>query len=409
MILARVALILPRRLEDNHDGTHRPDHRRLRDCGVVGRWRHGGGVSGAPNRARPLRRTQDHRAAGRQRPEYVARFLHEAKAAAKLNHPNIVAVHSAGSDQGVHYLIQELVEGESLDRRLDREGAMDPQEALAVCVLVAEGLKYAWDEARLIHRDVKPANIFLSIKGTVKLGDLGLAKSVGAATNTLTVTGTPMGSPHYMSPEQAKGDKDVDFRTDIYGLGCTLFHMLSGRTPYDANEPMALMLKHVSEPPPDILQAKPDCPPRAAALVKRMMAKDPNERFASYDELIAELMAAHDQIKQASAEQLAPAVTARKPKTLLICGGAAAALAVIAIAVLFVWSPWRKGEAVPRSAGVPPSTTEGATNIAAQVPPSPSAAAVPAELPTTSTGVDDAWIKAVAALPAEEQVKRVVA
>ncbi|MCX6907936.1 MAG: serine/threonine-protein kinase [Verrucomicrobia bacterium] len=127
---------------------------------------------------------------------YIARFQHEAKSAARLNHPNIVQVYAAGEDSGTHFMVAEFVEGESLHERLHREGRMDPQEALATCVFVAEGLKHAWDEAQIIHRDIKPANIFLSNKGAVKVGDLGLAKSVAPdAGAALTQSGTTVGTP----------------------------------------------------------------------------------------------------------------------------------------------------------------------------------------------------------------------
>ena len=143
-----------------------------------------------------------------QDPSFIARFQHEAKSAARLNHSNIVQVYAAGEDSGTHFMVTEFVEGESLHNRLAREGRMDPQEALATCVFVAEGLKHAWDEARIIHRDIKPDNIFLSVKGVVKVGDLGLAKSVGQeAGAALTQSGITVGTPFYCSPESGEGRK----------------------------------------------------------------------------------------------------------------------------------------------------------------------------------------------------------
>lgn len=237
---------------------------------------------------------------------YVARFRREAALAANLNHPNIVTVHAAGESNGVHYFIMEWVEGESLQKRLDRGGRMQPSEAIAIILEVAQALDYAWSAAQVIHRDIKPDNIFLSLDGKVKLGDLGLAKTIGSDTAAVTQTGYMMGTPHYISPEQAQGKKDVDFRTDIYSLGCTLYHMLTGGRPYSGDSGMEIMMKHVKEPPPDILEVLPDCSPCIAALVVRMMAKDPAMRHQSYADLIAELTAAHEKILARSMAAAAP-------------------------------------------------------------------------------------------------------
>jgi len=231
-------------------------------------------------------------------PEFIARFIREAASAAALNHPNIVQVYTAGESDGTYYFVMEFVEGESLRKRLDRAGRIEPAEAIALTLHVAEALQHAWNEAKLIHRDIKPDNIFLSVKGVVKVGDLGLAKSVGAGSTDMTATGTMMGSPHYISPEQARALKDMDFRTDIYSLGCTLFHMVSGHTAYSADDSLALVLKHVIEPPPDIRAVMPDCPPPLAVLIGKMMAKDRNQRHASYEELIAELWQVNDALRQ---------------------------------------------------------------------------------------------------------------
>ncbi|MBM3891717.1 MAG: serine/threonine protein kinase, partial [Verrucomicrobia bacterium] len=292
---------------------------------------------------------------------YVTRFHQEAKAAARLNHPNVVAVYQAGEDQGVHFLVEEFVEGESLHDRLAREGRMDPQEALAVCVFVAEGLKHAWDEARIIHRDIKPGNILLSTKGSVKVGDLGLAKSVGPeASAALTQSGATVGTPFYMSPEQAQAEKELDFRADIYSLGCTLYHMLSGKKPYESGadqSPMSVIIKQATAPPPMILQVLPACPGPVVNLLAKMLAKQPAARHQSYDELINDLRRVHDLLGQPRASapissSLHAAKAAKKPAPALIYGGAAALAAVLIVALL-VWQPWK----TPGSAGVPPAET----------------------------------------------------
>ncbi|MFA6564686.1 MAG: SUMF1/EgtB/PvdO family nonheme iron enzyme [Verrucomicrobiia bacterium] len=296
-------------------------------------------------------------------PAYAARFVREAAAAANLNHPNMVLVYTAGKIDGTHYIAMEFVDGESLRKRLDREGRLDPREAVAITVYITQALQYAWNKARLIHRDIKPDNIFLSKAGEVKVGDLGLAKSVGSASTDLTASGMAMGSPHYISPEQARGLKDIDFRADIYSLGCTLYHMLTGRTPYDGDDSMSIMMKHVNDPPPAIFKVWPQCPMPLGMLVGRMLAKDRNTRHRSYEDLLADLLAVHDKLKHVEvpapvAPAPAPARTSTPPAPVSVAKakardskaalrnsklviGSAVAVVVLLLAGLFLWSPWK--------------------------------------------------------------------
>ena len=217
--------------------------------------------------------------------DFVTRFQREARLAASLNHANLVKVYASGEADGTHYIAMELIEGETLGDWLKR-GVLPPIEALRICGDVARALAHGWQRAQLIHRDIKPGNIFLSIHGEVKVGDLGLAKSMGGDTTGLTQTGTAMGTPHYISPEQARGEKDLDFRADIYSLGCTLYQMLTGQTPYRGGDPMSVMLQHINSPPPAILKAWPQCPIPVARLVGKMLKKAKRERHASYEELL---------------------------------------------------------------------------------------------------------------------------
>jgi len=311
--------------------------------------------------------------------DFVARFKREAAAAGKFVHPNIVQVYAAGEDAGTHFIAMEFVEGVSLQKHITNTGKLDSAEALAITVKAAEALQYAWNKAKLVHRDIKPDNILISNDGDVKVADLGLAKTLQSGSTNFTQTGTVMGSPHYISPEQGRGDKDVDFRSDIYSLGCTLFHMLTGRPPFEGDNIGTLIHKHIYEPPPDIATLCPDCPERVASLVKKMMAKDREKRFASYDELIAEMTAAHDSL----GKSVTAGAAAKRRKLMMLAGAGVAVVAVVA--GVLVWAPWKSpvGRAVPSAP-----------------PPSPSNVTRP---------VDDAFIKEVAALPAEEQVKRVVA
>ena len=235
--------------------------------------------------------------------EFIARFQREAIAAASLNHPNLVQVYSAGETAGLHWFAMEFVEGESAQARVKRKERLAPAEAVAIGIHIATALEYGWRKAQLIHRDIKPDNIFLSTDGEVKLGDLGLAKSVNE-TQSLTMTGSAMGTPHYVSPEQAEGKKDVDLRADIYSLGCTLFHLLTGRTPYAGETAMAVMLKHISSPVANLRAALPGCPEPLARAVTKMMAKQPSARQQNYTEVLADLRRAYDAITAATVPQV---------------------------------------------------------------------------------------------------------
>ncbi|MBI5818586.1 MAG: DUF1080 domain-containing protein [Verrucomicrobia bacterium] len=308
-------------------------------------------------------------------PDFVARFKREATAAASLSHPNVVQVYSAGESEGTHYIAMEFVDGETLKQHIERQGRLDAREALAITVYVAEALQYGWNKAKLIHRDIKPDNIFLSNTGEVKVGDLGLAKTVGGATTSLTQTGMMMGSPHYISPEQARGVSDIDFRTDIYSLGCTLYHMLTGRPPYEGPDPLAVITRHVNDPPPAIFKAWPTCPIPVALLVGKMLAKQRHERPASYEDLIDQLREVHGKLKPATVVPVvaggqpkatptpspAPAHAQPTPKpvvakpttprtatggrknsrTIIYAAAGIATAVLIAGAGLFIWSPWK--------------------------------------------------------------------
>jgi len=220
--------------------------------------------------------------------DYIARFEQEAVAAAGLNHPNLVQVHSAGENDGLHWFAMEYVDGESARARLKRKGRLDPLEAIAIAIHVATALEYGWRKAQLIHRDIKPDNIFLSSDGEVKLGDLGLAKSAGQNVG-LTTTGHSMGTPHYISPEQVQSTRDVDLRADIYSLGCTLYHFLSGQAPFEGNSAVAIMVKHINEPVPILKEAWPECPQVLNDVVGKMMQKDATDRQQNYAEVITDL------------------------------------------------------------------------------------------------------------------------
>jgi eukaryotic-like serine/threonine-protein kinase len=218
--------------------------------------------------------------------EFVERFQREARAAAGLSHPNIVAVFDSGSDDGTHFIVTELVDGETLADRLRRDGPMPSGEAVAVAVHVARALAAA-HERGLIHRDIKPGNVMLLPDGRVKVVDFGIARAAGS--DTLTNTGVVLGSTAYLSPEQA-GGQPVDERADLYALGCVLYEMLTGQVPFSADTPIATMYRHVNEdaPPPSTVAP---VQPELEDVVLRCLEKDPKRRFASAAELEAALLA----------------------------------------------------------------------------------------------------------------------
>jgi len=195
--------------------------------------------------------------AGRNR-ESVARFIREAEAALKISHPNLVRAYEVGQTEGLYYIVMEYVEGETAARILASEKRFSEKRALQVCLAVAEALREAHGEG-IVHRDVKPGNILVAGDGAAKLADLGLAKdTTGEITEGLTHTGQVVGTPSFMSPEQATDAKDVDERTDIYSLGATLYALITGRKPHDASNLYALIKKVVDEEPLDIRALRPD-------------------------------------------------------------------------------------------------------------------------------------------------------
>lgn len=166
--------------------------------------------------------------------EDVQRFIQEVRLAARLNHPHIVMAHEAGKDNGVYYLAMGYVKGDTLAELLAGGGVLEERDALAITQRMAGALAHAWDKFRILHRDIKPANIILDEDGDPKLMDMGLSKSLNEDTG-MTMAGSVMGTPNYMSPEQAHGEGELDCRSDMYSLGATLYHMLSGTMPFDGS------------------------------------------------------------------------------------------------------------------------------------------------------------------------------
>ncbi len=224
-------------------------------------------------------------------PTYLKRFEAEAEAARRLDHPNIVKVISSGLSGLTHYICMELVEGHNLRKLLQTEGALTEATTAAIGMSVASALNHAWEKERLIHRDVKPENLMISHDGVVKVCDLGIAKRMMGCAAPLTRTGMALGSPHYIAPEQARGEKQLDLRVDIYGLGATLYHAVTGQTVHQSDSEFGLMIKHATEPVPDPRTFMADLSASFAELLMSMLDLDRDHRppdwCAVYDALTA--------------------------------------------------------------------------------------------------------------------------
>ncbi len=221
-------------------------------------------------------------------PEYLERFRREARAVARLSHPNIVTVIDRGDDDGRQYIVFEHVDGENLKELVQRTGRLPVRRALELALAVADGLAFAHDQG-LVHRDVKPQNVLLSREGDVKVTDFGIARSLEVE-HGVTQTGTVLGTGEYLAPEQASG-RPVSPATDVYSLGVVLWELLAGDVPFSGENFVAVALRHVNEPPPSLLERRPDVSPRLAAAVDRALAKDPEHRFPSMAALARELRA----------------------------------------------------------------------------------------------------------------------
>ena len=221
-------------------------------------------------------------------PEYLERFRREARAVARLSHPNIVTVIDRGEDGGRQFIVFEHVDGENLKELVTRTGRLPVRRALELALATADGLSFAHEQG-LVHRDVKPQNVLLSREGDVKVTDFGIARSLDVE-HGVTQTGTVLGTGEYLAPEQASG-KPVSPATDVYSLGVVLWELLAGDLPFVGENFVAVALRHVNEPPPDLRGRRPDVSPRLAAAVERALAKDPAHRFPTMAAFARELRA----------------------------------------------------------------------------------------------------------------------
>jgi serine/threonine-protein kinase len=222
--------------------------------------------------------------------EFVDRFIREARAAGKLNHPNVIHVHDTSKANNRHYFSMEYVDGFPVKELLRIHGKLDAKRSVDIALQTAKALEFAHENG-IVHRDVKPDNIMLSKDGVVKIADLGIAKSFEEAGLAEGLTKDPrrvMGTPHYMAPEQALG-KEIDHRVDVYALGATLYHLLTGHTPFSGSTAHEVIKAHIQESLPPIQEFSPDVPDALCFVVERMMAKLPEKRYPNMTRLVEDL------------------------------------------------------------------------------------------------------------------------
>lgn len=218
--------------------------------------------------------------------EFIKRFNVEARAAASLSHPNIVSVYDVGNDGDIYFIVMEYVDGCTLKELINRKAPFDNQEVISISLQVASALEHAHANG-IIHRDIKPQNILVSGSGKVKVTDFGLAR----AASSTTTSGDAMGSVQYFSPEQAKGGF-VDAKSDIYSMGIMMFEMITGTLPFDGDTPVALAMKHIKDPLPDISKLNPNASASLIKIINKATQKRPYARYQTVSQLIADLKAA---------------------------------------------------------------------------------------------------------------------
>ncbi len=220
--------------------------------------------------------------------DFVERFKREARSVAQLQHPNIVTVIDRGEEDGRQYIVFEFIDGENLKELVVRKGRLAVRDALEIAVEVAQGLAFAHEHG-LVHRDVKPQNVLLNGDGHAKVTDFGIARSLDVE-HGVTQTGTVLGTSNYIAPEQASGEP-VDAHTDVYSLGIVLYEMLTGEVPFPGENFVAVAMKHIQEPSPNVLDVRGDVPLQVAEMVDRALKKDPEHRFPTMNAFAAEIEA----------------------------------------------------------------------------------------------------------------------
>ncbi|MBE7463322.1 MAG: serine/threonine protein kinase [Planctomycetes bacterium] len=217
--------------------------------------------------------------------EFKKRFLLEARLAGRLSHQNLIQVYDVGRDRGLYYFSMEYIDGETVEDIIEREGPMDVSRAINITVQVLRALTYI-KKFDIVHRDIKPSNVMMNRGSVVKLGDFGFVKS--KLDHVISTEGEVLGTPDYISPEQAMGVENIDWRSDQYSLGASLYHMLTGRPPYEGSG-SSVMRQHIKSDLPDPRTINTNIPEAIVHVLERMMAKDPNDRYQNTNELFDDL------------------------------------------------------------------------------------------------------------------------
>ena len=223
-----------------------------------------------------------------KKPGFVERFVREARAMARIDHPNAVKVYAADSDKGLNYVGIEYIDGQSMQDWVDQIGTLEVGDAINVVLSCADALNHA-HELNLIHRDIKPDNILVTKKGVVKVADFGLAKALDDEDMSMTQSGTGMGTPLYMPPEQARDAKNVDHRTDIYALGCTFYYFLTGKLPFEGDSVLKLIVAKEKGQYPAARSLNSKIPEKLSLMIDKMIQKEPKHRYSSCSEIINDL------------------------------------------------------------------------------------------------------------------------
>src|SRR5690242_2331835 len=242
------------------------------------------------------------------------RFLREAETAAQLSHPNIVPIYSVDEAESLVFFVMAYISGDNLAKRLHDTGVLNTDDVRRVSREVADALAYA-HERGVVHRDIKPDNILLdSTTGRAMVTDFGIARA-SEGDNRLTATGMAIGTPAYMSPEQAAGDRQIDGRSDLYSLGVVAYQMLAGQLPFQASSTAAMLMKHISERPAPLDQVRPDVPPDLSAAIMMLLEKEPANRFPSAAAFEAVMAGDMSQMPARTAQSTAPPPAWGPPST----------------------------------------------------------------------------------------------
>ena len=310
---------------------------------------------------------------------FVQRFLLEARAAARLEHPNIVAVHDVAEDQGIYYIVMQKLEGESLQALLRRTGRLPLERAVRIVAQVAAALAYA-HAAGIVHRDIKPANIIVGPRDHAWLTDFGIAKAITGGIQ-VTQTGAVVGTPEYMSPEQARG-KPVGPTSDIYALGIVLYQALAGRPPFEADAAHVILYKHVFEAPPPVRARLPELSAEVDVILAKALAKDPEQRFQSAEEMRQALIVL---VQNAPTRQKSIRAGGQGKPWIGIAIGGAVLVMVLVLFLSAIAAPAAAPTSTRPAILIPPSTVTLGSGTATTAPALPTASAsapVPTRLPT---------------------------